>query len=224
MLRIRLAFLVVAAALWGCTGANENTDFPLSVGYQPLESASDAPLPAKNADGTYPQGLGEPIVAGDSHAGYFFAHARGYILAPLATVYTALQDPMSLRIHNTGTYELKPGVEGADFPISYRIRYTDSTIVGVVRYEVTYRGGPFPVGAAAADMTSCGARYQKTWGTEHIRVMSGSLVATPTADDPNVTEVDMVAWLSADTQGIDVSPQTLRDLFGDLTGVIAALP
>jgi hypothetical protein len=54
--------------------------------------------------------------------------------------------------------------------------------------------------------------------------MSGSLVATPLAANPNITVVEMVAWLDATTQYQSDCDGTLRDLFDDLAGVLASLP
>jgi hypothetical protein len=215
------ALLLLAAA--GC-GHNKPDDFPLAAGFLPLEAMNAAALPpAAAGNELYPQGLGTVLaVPGNGH---YISHARGYLHAPLAKVYLALRDPASSYIHNdsgTTRLDVPPILGGEPFPISYRIRYSNNTIIGDVKYDLTYRGGPLE-GTDAAP-TVVGQRYQKTWGTTYIRVMSGSLVATPVADDPNITLVEMVAWLDADTQGQADCDGTLRDLFGDLAGVVAALP
>jgi hypothetical protein len=215
------ALLLLAA---GC-GHNKPDDFPLSVGFQPLEPVSAAALPpAAAGNELHPQGLGG-LVSVPSN-GYYASHARGYLRAPLAKVYLALHDPASSLVHNDSgspRLDFAPmlNVE-SEFPVSFRVRYSNNTIIGDVKFDLTYRAGPLE-GIDAAPL-KVGQRYQKTWGTTHIRTMSGSLVATPLAADPNITVVEMVAWLDADTQYQSDCDGTLRDLFGDLEGVVAALP
>jgi len=54
--------------------------------------------------------------------------------------------------------------------------------------------------------------------------MSGSLVATPVAGAPDVTLVQMIAWLDATTLHQSDCNASLTGLFGDLVTTIAALP
>ncbi len=216
--------LVVAGA--GC-GKNRPDEFPLAAGFQPLEPAVAAALPPAAAGNVlHPQGLGLVVAAPGS--GHYASHARGYLRAPLARVYEALHDPAASYIHNNGGSPRLDNVPGnpfigeEPFPISFRIRYSNETIIGDVKFDLTYRGGPLE-GTEAAPL-KVGLRYQKTWGSNYISVMSGSLVATPLAADPSITVVEMVAWLDASTQYQSDCDGTLRDLFGDLEGVLAALP
>ena len=88
------------------------------------------------------------------------------------------------------------------------------------RFDVTYRAGPLE-GTEAAPIT-IGQRYKKTCGVENIHVMDGSLRAT--AVDANTTLVEMIAWLSATTQGQADCNGTLTDLFGDLAATLASMP
>jgi hypothetical protein len=227
-LRARTARFVGASLLLalaaGC-GKNQVEDFPLSVGYQPLESLVAAALPpAPVGADLYPEGLGAIVAPAES--GHFTSHARGYVHAPLAKVYQALHDPASSLIHNTSAGPRLDGPPVMDvepsFPVSFRVRYSNATVVGDVKFDVTYRAGPLQ-GTDAAPVV-IGQRYQKTWGTSNIRVMSGSLVATAVAGAPDVTEVEMIAWLDATTQHQSDCDGTLSDLFGDLVAVVAALP
>lgn len=216
---IALAALLAAACLH-----NRSDDFPLSVGFQPLEPISAATnWPAPTGTDPHPQGLG-PIVAVPA-SGHFDSHARGYLNAPLAKVYAALHDPVASYIHNVsgGTrLDGAPAFGIEPFPVSFRVRYANSTIIGEVKFEVTYRAGPLD-GTEAAPI-EIGERYQKTWGTDHIQVMAGSLVARAVDGAPDVTSVEMIAWLRADTQGQGDCDGTLTDLFGDLVTKLASMP
>jgi hypothetical protein len=222
-----LALAALAALLAAACGKGNRTDpFPLEVGFQPLEPTVDAAtLPPPVAGDDHPQGLG-PIVAVSTFA-HWGSHGRGYLHAPLARVYQALGVPAASYIHNFqgGTRRDGPDVLGVEpFPVSFRVRYLDPNqpVVGDVLFEVTYRGGPLE-GTEQAPLR-VGLRYQKTWGTSYISVMSGSLVATPVDGAPDVTAVEMVEWLQATTQGQADCDGTLADLFGDLEAVLASLP
>ncbi len=220
-----LVLCALAITLGSGCGHNKTEDFPLSVGFQPLEPLNASALPpAPSGIDLHPQGLGTIVAA--PGAGHYASHAQGYLHAPLARVYQALHDPASSLIHNVsgGTRLDSPPVMDVEqsFPISFRVRYSNATIIGDVKFDLTYRAGPLQGTDLAPVMV--GERYQKTWGTPHIRVTSGSLVATAVAGVPDVTLVEMIAWLDADTQGQADCDGTLRDLFGDLAATVAALP
>ena len=220
------ATLLSVGLLAGC-GKNVKDEFPLSVGFQPIEAVGpQVTWPAASGNDLTPQGLG-PVVAGPSK-GHYTSYARGYLHAPLARVYLALHDPRASLIHNQdghpqldGAMQPNPAMNEEPFPVSFRVRYFTRATVNT-KFDVTYRAGPLE-GTDAAP-TVVGERYQKTWGTEYISVMAGSLVATAVPGAPDVTSVEMVAWLNARTQYQSNCDGTLRDLFGDLEAVLAALP
>jgi len=219
---------LLALALAGCGIKNTADEFPLSDGFQPLEPlASTATFPAAAGNDLHPQGLG-PIVEIPSFA-HWTSHARGYLHAPLARVYQALHDPASSYLHNqNGTTHLDrpPDVGVEPFPVSFVVHYKTDTPLGpktiTTYFDVTYRAGPLE-GTDAVPIV-IGQRYQKTWGVENITVMKGSLVATAVPGAPDVTAVEMIAWLQATTQDQTDCDGTLIDLFGDLATTIANLP
>jgi hypothetical protein len=216
-----LALAAVLAS--GCTH-NDVDPFPLAVGFEPLEAmVPGVTWPAPTATDPHPEGLGTIVAAPGN--GHYASHARGYLHAPLAKVYAALHVPAASYIHNSGggtRLDGDPVMNVEPFPISFRVRYLNSTIVGDVKFDVTYRGGPSQ--GTEADPVVIGQRYQKTWGVANIQLMAGSLVATAVDGAPDVTSVEMVAWLEADTQNQADCNGTLADLFGDLQATIAAMP
>jgi len=220
------ALLLAAGLLAGC-GKNVKEDFPLSVGFQPLEAAVPAAtFRAAEGNELHPQGLG-PVVA-VAASGHYTSHARGYLHAPLSRVYQALHNPEASYVHNeSGSTNLdnvagNPFIGEEPFPVSFRVRYASTSIIGEIKFDLTYRAGPLE--GTEATPVVIGERYQKTWGTTHIDVMSGSLVATAVPGAPDVTAVEMVAWLKADTQDQVDCDGTLVDLFDDLVAVLGALP
>jgi hypothetical protein len=225
-LRSFAATLLAVGLLAGCS-KNVTDEFPLSVGFQPIEAVGpEVTWPAASGNDPTPQGLG-PVVAGP-RTGHYTSWARGYLNAPLARVYLALHDPKASIIHNQNgsphtddTMVPNPAMNEEPFPVSFRYRYFTVAAINT-KFDVTYRAGPLE-GTDAAP-TVVGERYQKTWGTPYISVMAGSLVASPVAGAPDVTSVEMVAWLNAETQYQADCDGTLRDLFGDLEAVLAAMP
>lgn len=222
--RVAAAVLLATGIMAGC-GRDVVDDFPLGVGFQPLEPlVAGAACPAASANELHPQGLG--VVATGPRDGHYSSHACGYLHAPLAKVYEALHDPAASYIHNdgSGTRTDGPPVFGVEpFPVSFRVRYASPTGIpglGDARFDVTYRAGPLE-GTEAAPI-KVGERYQKTWGVKNIEVMSGSLVATEVA--PGVTAVEMVAWLKATTQYQSDCNGTVVDLFGGLEAKLASMP
>jgi hypothetical protein len=226
--RIVATLLVVTGSLAGC-GKNVTDGFPLSVGFQPLESmSSSVTFPPAEGNELYPQAIN--VVAGPQD-GHYTSFGRGYLHASLATVYQALHDPAASYIHNdSGTNAPRlddvpgnPFMGEEPFPVSFRVRYASPTGIpgyGDAKFDITYRAGPLE-GTEAAPVR-IGERYQKTWGIENIKVMSGSLVATEVA--PGITAVDMVAWLKATTQYQSDCDGTVRDLYGDLVTKLASMP
>jgi hypothetical protein len=225
-MRTARLFPLLAAGLLlaaGC-GHNISTPVPVDVGFAPLEPLSPlATYPPANGNVLHPQALGPLITV--PGAGHYGTHAVGYVAAPLAKVYLAMHDPASGYIHNTNppTFDGPPtfGVE-PQFPISFVVHYLNHTPIGDVTYDVTTRGG-VSSGNELAPL-EVGRRYDKTYGTTYIAVMSGSLVARPVPGDPSVTAVELQSWLRAQTQGQVDCDSTLVDQYNDLLGVVAALP
>ncbi|HSM91475.1 MAG TPA: hypothetical protein VLT47_01240 [Anaeromyxobacteraceae bacterium] len=216
-----VVLLTLVAA--GCNRTARDA-FPLSVGYQPLEPLSPlATWPAPTATDPHPEGLG--VIVAVPERDHFASHARGYVHAPLDRVYAALHDPATSYIHNVpgGTrLDGAPTMDVEPFPVSFRVRYANSTVIGEVKFDVTYRAGPLE-GTDAVPLV-IGERYQKTWGTDHIQVMAGSLLATAVEGAPEVTSIEMIEWLRADTQGQSDCDGTLTDLFGNLQTKLASMP
>ncbi len=228
--------LALALALAGCP-SNVHDDFPKSVGFQPLDfcaTATPADWPTDPVD-PCPETLNFVSVA---NCGGFLnpdkwvvvdqAHARGYLKASLLTVWSKMQpthdgDPNWVRLCQKGggdTWAIAgsecvdwwhwyPGTEGADFPVSFQIRYHVNDIISV-DWEHTWREGPLQ-GTVAAPL-AVGARWQKTWGIENLRVESQSYVLKPAPDD-TCTSIEMVGYLDADRENQYSVEGTLRNAY-----------
>jgi len=195
------------------------SDFPAAVGFQPLERGfTDVAWPSPLA-GPYAPGVA--VVYGPSIA-HGWAHGRGFVRCPLATVYQALGDPAASRIVTPGRrFTDTLGVEPT-YPISYNVEYVVQDVI-TVRWNILTRGGLLQGAQVGDPGAQVGLRYQKTCGDDHIALESGSLVASAAQNDSGFTQIELVGWLIAATQGPADVGGTLTDWWSNLNAKLAAL-
>jgi hypothetical protein len=230
--------VALALVLAGCPD-NVKDPFPKEVGYQPLMFCASVAAPAwpdPVGSDPYPEVLSLARVANcggalnaDEYVVTDQAMGRGYLKFPILAVWAKLRDPNVMHLCLGGTavdcvdrYEVLPGLESSDFPVSFRIKYhVDSEIIAVA-WEHTWRQGPL---AGTVDAPQAvGARYQKTWGIENIRVQTASFVLRPSDTDPNVTSFEMVAWLDADRSNENTVAGTVTNAYNALWTALHAAP
>jgi len=206
-------WLAICALASGCT-RNVHSDFPLSVGYEPLEACTAvAPDPVAET-------LGDPLSDGPG-GGFCWAHQRGYLYHPIAEVWQVLLTcPCVSRIHTDRGFSVDPGpVE--DFPLSFDIAVTDYSglaVIGNVHWTHRYRGGPEPETGGPDPPVAYGVRFQKIDGISNIRVQSGSLQLSQV--DATTTELAFVAWLNADQSGQTEARGAITDWYGELKNAL----
>ena len=112
------------------------------------------------------------------------------------------------------------------YPISFEIHYVNVQLGGSyrVRWDLLYRGGVTQTDPVTSAPTEVILEYRRISGDTHLRLESGSIVATPAPDDPNVTWVELVCWHDADTTDQSTVAGTVRDWYSQLTKVVLALP
>lgn len=185
----------------------------------PLEPCTAA-FPAPLAGDLTPQTLG--LVAEGRTDGHFRAQGKGYVHAPLSAVWAALHDPSvsQLRIQRVQG-RLLPAPGGSQ-PLRFRFAYRVHVLFADVRWEVAYAGGPLAgsIDHLDAPGAAIGVRWDKSAGTAHIRVLSGSLVAREVA--PEVTAIELVAWLDADRAGQREATELVGDWFSHLVDRVHA--
>jgi len=214
-------WLAIAALASGCPH-NVTSDFPLSVGYEPLEDCT-ALDPPQTAPG-YPETLGDPVTGGSENQ-FSWSHRRGYLLHPVGDVWEVLRTcPCVSRIHTNSPFspsDASFGVE--DFPLSFDIavRQDTGTIIGYVHWNHRYRGGPEPVTGGPDPPVAYGVRFQKIFGIANIRVQSGSVeIAEVDPAQPGMTELAFVAWLNADESGPADADGAITDWYGELKNAL----
>jgi hypothetical protein len=210
--------VALALVLAGCPD-NVEDPFPKAVGYQPLTYCPQVEVAdPQNPSDRFPEMLNILAAPGcggaltpDKYVVTSHAHARGFLKVPILTVWAKMQPtqdglPNWVHLCDDGTdkcvesWHWLPGTETADFPVSFRMKYHVDSLVSV-DWEHTWRQGLLE-GTVAAPL-AVGARYQKTWGIENIRVQTGSFVLRPVGPvtGAEYTSIELVAWLDADTQG-----------------------
>ncbi|MGI5865120.1 MAG: hypothetical protein ACOX6T_24120 [Myxococcales bacterium] len=201
--------LVLAASVGGSGGAG----FPDEL--QPV-GANQAQPPAPEPDEPYPERL--ELVTG-SGRGFKWINARGYVHAPIAAVWQALQDPeVVIDRRKVASWKVQKGViPGAE--ASFRINNTVRDII-TVEFETTWRLG---VARGTRDAPEAvAAVYRKTGGTHVIRRMEGSIIARKVSD--SVTEIELVEHLDALMRATESGASYNRDVFASIVARAKGAP
>jgi hypothetical protein len=221
---VSIALAAAASLVSACTTPPTNYTPWNEPGFGALETFTDPPFPDHSTG--YAAVLATPVTgSSDVPAFHNWAHSRGYVLAPIGKVYQALQDPNASRL-STGIDQWTATMNVEDYPISFEIHYVSLQLGGSyhVRWDLLYRGGITQTDPATGAPTEVILEYKRISGDTHLRLESGSIVATPAPDDPNVTYVELVCWLDADTTDQSTVAGTVRDWNSQLTKVVNALP
>jgi hypothetical protein len=192
-LRTALLAAPVLASLSGCNPTAPDA-FPESLGFQPIEPCTAPPPQAGLAGDPYPE-TASYVTGWAPDSSYSWAHGYAYVKASLPDTWAAMQDPAVCALNKVDNWRVDLDVE-PQFPVSFRIHYWVNTII-TVEWELTWRQGALD--GTVAQPVTVGARYQKTWGTTHLHLESGSVVLDEVV--PGITRVQMVGHLSADQQG-----------------------
>ncbi len=196
----------------GCFG-NEETIFP--PGLEPLEDTT-APLPDGTPTDPYPEMLN--LVTGETPE-YHFAHAHGYVAAPLETVYEALSTPdVCTDFRQTSRHTVDLDVE-PEYDRSFVIHYEVDQFI-TIGFDVTWRHGIVEGPNDRPDITA--HTFQKTYGTTFISLMRGSIVARRV--DDTTTELELVEHINAASGGSDNIAQFLRDYYANVVAISHGLP
>ncbi len=206
-------FLALACA--ACFGS-ESMEFP--PGLAPLEE-STAPEPAPVDGDATPEVV--TTFKGDE-GDYGFAHARGYIHAPITAVFAALQQPGTVvDRRRVNSFEVTPNVE-TGYDVSFRIHNVVNEVV-TVEFDTTWRQG-VAQGTAEAPEVVLG-RALKTDGTAFIDLLEDSVVLTKVADDR--TRVEIVrhrASIKGTEEDMNDAEVFVRDFYGSLREVAHGRP
>jgi len=204
--------LAATAAATGC-GGNVESAFP--PGLTPLREVN-IPVRGTTPAMPYPENLS--VESGNGE--YLWGIGRGFVRAPLARVYEALQDPdVTTDRRRVSSYTVTPNTEPA-YPSSYRVRNVVNDII-TVEFDISFRLGPYA--GTPESPTAYALAYQKTFGTTYIEMMRGSVLVKHV--EQGITEIQMVRHVKA-MQGTSEVEQYLLDVFDNIVARVngRALP
>lgn len=211
----RRAFLgltvgAAAASAAGC-GADVASVFP--PGLTPLQEVN-IPVRGVTPGNPFPENLS--VESGNG--AHLWAIGRGFVRAPVARVYEALQDPdVTTDRRRVSSYTVTPSVE-AMYPSSYRVHNVVNDIV-TVRFDITFRLGPYA--GPPESPTAYAAAYQKTFGSDFIEMIRGSMLVRHV--EQGITEVQLVRHVKA-MQSVSELEQYLLDVFDNVVARVNGRP
>ncbi len=162
------SLLPTFAVCAGACSSDVGTGFP--PGLAPIEDVGTLP-PAGTAADPHPETLALDKGQDDDSN---WVHAAGYVHASVKDVYAALATPdVVADRHNVTSYGSTMTVE--DYEVSFRLHYKIDNIV-TVEFDLTFREGR--VTGSADAPTAASVVYAKTYGSNLVKMMRGSIEVT----------------------------------------------
>ena len=179
---MRLAAL--STTLFLLVGCNQDIKTPFPEGLEPLES-NKASFPSGSG---YPQQLScKSGTAEEEEIGeYTWVHCKTYVNHPVAEVYDALQTPRVVADRRaidemSVAWDVEP-----EYDVSYKISNTVYDVI-TVEFDVNWRHGD--VDGDEDVLEEIGTRWQKTFGSEVIELLRGSMYAYAVDDGNTALEI-----------------------------------
>lgn len=181
----------LAVALVLVAGCQDDISTPFPPGLEPFDDDGE---PAE-LDGT----VQEQLTHSSKDSDFVRAYGRGYIFAPVDTVYATAHDPqVMIAACSTTTQTVTPDNE-PEYELSYLVHYYVDDILDV-EWDDQWRGDVV-VDAAGGDAPELVMiKHQKIQGSDFISLSEGTVELLST-DDPAITEVRFVEHLDAVSAG-----------------------
>lgn len=209
------AIALCALASAGLTGCNSDETSEFISGLEPLETCT-APAPDAKEGDPFPEEVS--FVTGANEE-FSWAHGRGFVHKPLAETWAAMRDPDTcVDRREVDEWTVEFGVE-PEYDFSYAIHNTVNDII-TVEFDISWRQGAVEGTVEAPELV--GARFQKTFGTSFIELLSGSVIAR--AKDESTTELEFVEHILATGKGADTALSYLRDYHASIVAKASGKP
>ncbi len=171
--------------------------------------------------------VAEALVMTNTQDTEVHVYGRGYVFAPVATVWAAAQDPLALiATCNTDAQAITQQDE-TGYALDFSVHYTVNNIL-TVGWDDQYRGAVISVGVGSSQVLGMGIpgdvvsrtmiEHQKTMGSSFISVSEGTTQLLANADN-SVTEVQMIEHLKAVEQPLDQVTNGMRHEFDSLLAI-----
>lgn len=164
-----------------------------------------------------PKGAGSLTVVTGEEVDYLWVHGRGLLAASPAEVWAALKDPDRVINRCQSDEQVVTTDVEKEYEFSFKVSYTVDTVV-LVEWDEIWRYGT-PLGDAHAPQLGL-VRYQKTFGSDAIKLLEGSIEVLATGD-PRRTEVQFVEHLDAFGGGTVAMTEQLEQRFAELKAAVA---
>jgi hypothetical protein len=204
---MRALVLAVPLALVAGCWSDATVVFP--PGLEPAAAVNEATFPAGDATTPYPERLDVVLTyAEDVDGRPPSVHGKGYVLAPLATVWAALRNPdVSADRRSFSAYAVRQDTE-PEYDFSYAI---DATVTNIITFHYTtaFRHGVLE--GTVEDPVAIVEVWQKTDGSTIIADLHGSIVAR--AVTPEVTSLEMIQYARTAMSNHGDNESYLREVF-----------
>ena len=199
-------FAICSLLLSGC---NQDVKTPFPEGLEPLES-NRASWPSGSG---YPEELS--CVSGSAEEAdlgeYTWVHCKTYVNHPIEEVFEAYKMPRVVTDRRAVdeaiyTWDVEP-----EYEVSYKVSNTVNDVV-TVEFDNVWRHGD--VDGYEDEFTEAGSRWQKTFGSEIIELLRGSILTTE-IDEEN-TGLEIVLHQKTLQEDEPYMMQYLRDLQADI--------
>ena len=200
------AVLALSCLVAAACGPGGPAALPSTLG--PLDETNLAPLP------TAEDGLEHPEKANTTtgdEGDHKWAHLRGYVRRPIASVWAALRDPeVTVDRRRVHEYSFERDIDPA-FPVSWRTHNVVHDVLTVdfhAEWRLSTSEGSFESPEAVA------GRGRKTAGTSFISLLEDSIVLRRVADD--VTRVEIIRHSDTLNTGEAEDELYVRDFYESL--------
>jgi hypothetical protein len=205
--------LVVCCGLvvFAAGGCDKNISTPFSdAGAAPIATMNVAEWPTVTPGAPPPETIN--VVTGTT-GDISYAQGRGFVDATLLDTWAAMRVPdVCVDRRKVSSWTVTNDVDPT-VAFSYAIHnVVNSTIT--VNFDNTWLHEA-TVGSQEAPQQVT-ARYQKTSGTSFIDLLEGSMVASPSAESPDATQIEIVQRIRATGQDAGTAAQMLRDYFASV--------
>ncbi|HCH64790.1 MAG: hypothetical protein CL927_05075 [Deltaproteobacteria bacterium] len=204
---MRFGVLVFFSAV--ITGCNRDIKSPFPAGLEPLE-ANKASWPSGAG---YPEQLScRSGTAEEADLGeYTWVHCKTYVNHSIEAVFDAYQRPRVMTDRRAvNEIDVEWDVEPA-YEVSYKVSHVVYDPI-TVEFDYTWRHGD--VDGYEDEFTEAGTRWQKTFGTEFIELIRGS-IRTTEVDEQN-TGLELVLHQKTAREDEPLMMEYLRDMLTDI--------
>jgi hypothetical protein len=214
---IPIALALVLSLVPACW-ADETVVFP--PGLEPAAAVNEATFPMGDATTPYPERLDVVLTYAEDRPGRPpSVHGKGYVLAPLATVWAALRNPdVGADRRAFSAYTVRENTEPA-YDFSYAI---DATVTNIITFQYTtaFRHGVLE--GTVEDPVAIVEVWQKTDGSSIIGELRGSVIAR--AVTPDVTSLEMIQYSRTAMSNHADNESYLREVFDATVALSHGLP